>query len=183
VGDFTTASADWVVASVSCPSDQDLYAPWVGIDGNGDTTVEQTGVETTCASGSTVSKAWYEMYPAPPVFLKNPVSTGDAFSGSVSYSTSTHKFTITITDVTQGWTKSVTKARKSAKRMTAEAVIEAPRAVTDYPTIPAVNFTDVLFNGQDLSSFNPVTSESGNPVVYAPGPITNGTDFTIAATS
>ena len=109
-GEFTTASADWVIAAVSCRSDQDIYAPWVGIDGDGDNTVEQTGVETTCASGSPVSKAWYEMYPARPVFFKDPVSTGDAFSGSVSYSTSTRKFEITITDVTQGWTKSVTKA-------------------------------------------------------------------------
>jgi hypothetical protein len=183
LGGFTSASADGVVPSVSCLSDQDVYAPWVGIDGNGDTTVEQTGVETTCASGSPVSKAWYEMYPARPVFLKNPVSTGDALSASVTYSTSTKKFNITITDVTRAWTKSVTKARNSALRLSAEVVIEAPGSINDYPTIPAVNFTDVLFNGQDLSSFDPVTSESANPVVYAPGPITNGTDFIIAPTS
>jgi hypothetical protein len=154
----------------------------VGIDGDGDTTVEQTGVETTCGSGSPVSWAWYEMYPARPIFLTNPVSTGDAISGSVSYSSMTKKFTITITDLTQGWTKTVTKARKTAFRLSAEAVIEAPGSVRDYPTIPAVIFTDVLFNGQDLSTFDPDTSESGDPVVYAPGPITNGTTFTIAPT-
>ena len=42
-----------------------------------------------------------------------------------------------------------------------------------------MNFTDVLFNGQDLSTFDPVTSESGSPVVYVPGPITSETNFTI----
>jgi hypothetical protein len=182
--EFTSASAAWVVPGVTCLSDADRYAPWVGIDGNGDNTVEQTGVETTCASGSPVSIAWYEMYPAAPVFLNTePVSTGDAISGSVSYSASTKKFTITIRDVTKGWTKTVKKARKSAKRLSAEAVIEAPGSVKDYPSIPAVNFTDVLFNGQSLSTFDPVTSQSGNPVVYAPGSITNGTDFTIAPTN
>ncbi|HXQ61290.1 MAG TPA: G1 family glutamic endopeptidase [Acidimicrobiales bacterium] len=182
-GEFTTASADWVVASVTCLSNQDLYAPWVGIDGYGDATVEQTGVETTCASGSPVSEAWYELYPKSPVFISEPVSTGDAFSASVSYSTARKKFTVTITDVTKGWTKTVTKAHKSAKRMSAEAVIEAPGSVKDYPSITGVNFTDVLFNGADLSTFSPVPSDSGNPVVYAPGPITSGTNFTIAPTT
>jgi len=171
-GEFTTASADWIVPSVTCLSDQDLYAPWVGIDGNGDSTVEQTGVETTCASGTPVSRAWYEMYPAKPVFINQPVATGDAFSASVSYSASAKKFTVTITDVTKVWTKAVKKAHKSARRLSAEAVIEAPASVKDYPSIPAVHFTDVLFNGKDLSTFNPIASDSGNPVVYAPGTIT-----------
>lgn len=182
-GGFSTASADWVVPDVSCPSQHDLYAPWVGIDGDGDSTVEQTGVETTCSSGSPMSIAWYEMFPSLPVYFKNPVSTGDAISGSVSYSTSTKKFEITITDVTKGWTRSVTKARRGAPRLSAEAVIEAPGSVRNYPKIPAVNFTDVLFNGQDLTTFDPVTSKSGSPVVYGPGPITNGADFTIAPTN
>jgi hypothetical protein len=179
-GEFKSASADWVVPSVTCLSDHDLYAPWVGIDGNGDSTVEQTGVETTCASGSPVSQAWYEMYPTRPIYLSNPVSTGDAISASVSYAASSKKFTITIEDVTKGWTTTVKKARRTARRLSAEAVIEAPGSVKDYPKIPAVNFTDVLFNGQDLATFDPVVSESGNPVVYGPGPITNGTNFTIA---
>jgi hypothetical protein len=183
-GEFTSASAAWVVPNVTCLSDADLYAPWVGIDGNNDRTVEQTGVATSCTTGVPVSEAWYEMYPARPVYLKkDPVSTGDAITGSITYSASTGKFTLTISDVTEGWTKTVTKALRSAKRLSAEAVIEAPGSVKDYPSIPAVNFTDVLFNGQDLSTFDPVTSESGNPVVYAPGPITNGTNFSIAPTS
>lgn len=182
-GEFTTASADWVVPSVTCLSDNDIYAPWVGIDGDGDLTVEQTGVETTCASGAPVSEAWYEMYPKRPIFFNEPVSTGDAISASISYAAESKKFTLTIEDVTKGWTQTVKKALRSARRLSAEAVIEAPGSVKDYPGIPAVNFTDVLFNGQDLSTFSPVTSESGNPVVYAPGPITNGTDFTISPTS
>jgi hypothetical protein len=176
--EYTTASADWAVPKVTCRADKDFYAPWVGIDGYGDQTVEQTGVQTACASGSPVSQAWYEMYPAPPVYINEPVSTGDDFSASVSYSTMTKKFTITITDVSKTWTDIVTKKLKSAKRMSAEAVIESPDAA--FPKIPAVNFTDVLLNGEPLSTFNPVKSKSGTPVTYVPGPITNGTDFTIA---
>jgi Peptidase A4 family len=176
--EYTIASAEWAVAKVTCRADKDFYAPWVGIDGYGDQTVEQTGVQTTCASGSPVSQAWYEMYPAPPVYINEPVSTGDDFSASVSFSTVTKKFTITITDVSKPWTDTVTKKLKSAKRMSAEAVIESPDGA--YPNIPAVSFTDVLLNGEPLSTFTPVKSKSGTPVTYVPGPITNGTDFTIA---
>jgi hypothetical protein len=176
--EYTIASADWAVAKVTCRADKDFYAPWVGIDGYGDQTVEQTGVQTSCASGSPVSQAWYEMYPAPPVYINEPVSTGDDFSASVSYSTMTKKFTITITDDSKPWTDTVTKKLKSAMRMSAEAVIESPDAA--YPNIPAVNFTDVLLNGEPLSTFTPVKSKSGKPVTYVPGPITDGTDFTIA---
>jgi hypothetical protein len=176
--EYTISAAHWAVPKVTCRADKDFYAPWVGIDGYGDQTVEQTGVQTACASGSPVSQAWYEMYPAPPVYINEPVSTGDGFSASVSYSTMTKRFTITITDVSKAWTDTVTKKLKSAKRMSAEVVIESPDAA--YPNIPAVNFTDVLLNGEPLSTFNPVKSKSGTPVTYVPGPITNGTDFTIS---
>jgi peptidase A4-like protein len=176
--EYTTASADWAVAKVTCRADKDFYAPWVGIDGYGDQTVEQTGVQTACSSGSPVSQAWYEMYPAPPVYINQPVSTGDDFTASVTYSTTTKKFTLTITDVSKAWTNTVTKKLKSAKRMSAEAVIESPDGA--YPNIPAVNFTDVLLNGEPLSTFSPVKSKSGTPVTYVPGPIMSGTNFTIA---
>ena len=101
----------------------------------------------------------------------------------MTYAAKSKKFILTMEDVTKGWTKTVKKAGKSDRKLSAEAVIEAPGSVKDYPSIPAVNFTDVLFNGQDLSTFNPVASESGSPVVYAPGPISNGTDFTISPTN
>jgi hypothetical protein len=118
------------------------------------------------------------MYPAPPVYINQPVSTGDDFTASVTYSTTTKKFTLTITDVSKAWTNTVTKKLKSAKRMSAEAVIESPDGA--YPNIPAVNFTDVLLNGEPLSTFSPVKSKSGTPVTYVPGPIMSGTNFTIA---
>ena len=50
-------------------------------------------------------------------------------------------------------------------------------------SIPAVNVTDILLNDQDLVTFNPVVSDSGSPVVDGPGPITNGTNFTISPIS
>ena len=53
-GSFTTATASWTEPSVTCNSTNDLFAPWVGIDGDGSSTVEQTGVATDCSSGRPV---------------------------------------------------------------------------------------------------------------------------------
>jgi len=171
-GEFTVAAAHWTIATVTCNSDANLYAPWVGIDGDGDATVEQTGVQTACSTGSPVNSAWYEMYPAAPVYFPNPVSTGDVISASVTYAGG--EYTLKITDKTQGWTHTVHKTLAS-DRLSAEAVIEAPGG---YPTITSVKFTGVKFNGQLLASFDPVASDTGTAAhEYVPTAIKHGDDF------
>jgi hypothetical protein len=174
-GEFTSAAADWTVPSVTCLKDSDLYAPWVGIDGAGDSTVEQTGVQTACNSGSPAYSAWYEMYPKGPVYFTNPIAVGDDFSASVTFASGS--FTIVISDVTKGWTRTVTKKLASAKKLSAEAVIEAPGG---YPAITSVNFTNVVFDGKNLATFHPVKSLSGSgKTVYHPTKITHGSDFNV----
>ncbi len=171
-GEFTSASAQWTIAKVTCTSDNNLYAPWVGIDGDGDETVEQTGVATSCSTGKPAYSAWYEMYPAGPVYFTNPVALGDHFIDSVTYANG--EFTLKIDDKTAGWTKTIHK-KLSASRLSAEAVIEAPGG---YPKFTSVSFTDVKFNGKELSTFNPVKSDTGTTAhEYVPSAITNGDDF------
>lgn len=176
VGKFTTATASWVEPSVTCLNHSDLYAPWVGIDGYGDGTVEQTGVQTACSTGSPKYSAWYEMYPAAPVYYSDPVSANDAFTAKVSASGT--KFTLTIKDTTKGWTET-THATLSATLASAEAVIEAPGG---YPAITRVNFTGVKFDGVALGSYTLVKSKSNRgpgTTLYHPTAITNGDDFSI----
>jgi hypothetical protein len=179
-GKFTTATANWTIPAATCLSDSDLYAPWVGIDGDGDTTVEQTGAATSCSSGSPKFKAWYEMYPAAPHYYSNPISVGDAFTATVT-ATGT-SFKLSISDTTKGWTETVTKTLTSAKKASAEAVVEAPGG---FPKIAGVNFTGVKFDGKDLNTFKLSKSESNGTggTYYAPGPITNGDDFSIKPVS
>lgn len=43
---FSSVTSTWTEPSVTCNSTNDLMAPWVGIDGYGSSTVEQTGVAT-----------------------------------------------------------------------------------------------------------------------------------------
>lgn len=158
---FTSVSAAWTEANATCNSTDDLYAPWVGIDGYGSSTVEQTGVATDCSSGRAVHQAWYEMYPANPVYLSvgsYPVSAGDHITASVTY-TARNKYTLKLTDSSRGWTYTTTKSL-SARRVSAEVIIESPTGA--YPNFGTLNFTSATVNGRSLGSFGPVALDPSN---------------------
>jgi hypothetical protein len=177
-GEFTSASADWKIAKATCNASDDLYAPWVGIDGSGDATVEQTGVATSCGSGKPVEDAWYEMYPASPVYFSTKIKVGDLIEASVTYSGG--EFTLVMTDKTAGWTHKVHKKLAGAQRLSAEAIIEAPGGGGTFPKFSSVNFTNVKFNGKALSTFNPVASDTGTSThELVPTAITKGDDFSM----
>jgi peptidase A4-like protein len=171
---FTTIVGHWVEPQVTCNGSA-LYAPWVGIDGFNDQTVEQTGVQTECSGGSPQVSGWYEMYPAAPVYFSNPASIGDHFTAKVQHTGGT-TYKLTLTDNTKGWSHTVTK-NLSAQNASAEAIIEAPGG---FPGIPGgVTFTGVKVDGQSLASFSPtkLTATGG----WTPGPLSGGT-FTIKHT-
>ncbi|GHF45074.1 hypothetical protein FHX82_001765 [Amycolatopsis bartoniae] len=178
-GSFTTATASWVEPSVTCRSRNDLFAPWVGIDGDGSSTVEQTGVETDCSSGSPVYQGWYEMYPAAPVYYSNAVGAGDHISATVTR-TGTNTYQLSLSDTTRGWTQTVTKSL-SSRHSSAEAIIESP--TDSYPTINGgVQFTGVKFNGTNLASTSPsgLSADDRGTYTWSPSAIaSDGTDFTM----
>ena len=158
---FTSVSAAWTEANATCNSTDDLYAPWVGIDGYGSSTVEQTGVATDCSSGRPVHQAWYEMYPANPVYLSlssYPVSAGDHITASVTYAGSS-RYTLKLTDSSRGWTYTTTKTL-SAQRTSAEVIIESPTGA--YPNFGTLNFTSATVNGSSLGSYGPVALDPSN---------------------
>lgn len=177
---FTSVSATWVEPSATCNSRNDLYAPWVGLDGYGSSTVEQTGVQTDCSSGSPVDSFWYEMYPANPVYPSpstHPVTAGDTIHASVTYNGST--FTLTLQNVSRGWTYTTNKSMTSARRMSAEVIIESPTAA--YPNFGTVHFTSATVNGSALGSFGPVAMDPSNSGGYEAhtSALSGGTAFSI----
>ncbi|PYC77702.1 hypothetical protein C7C46_18080 [Streptomyces tateyamensis] len=158
---FTSVSATWTEARATCNSTNDLYAPWVGIDGYGSSTVEQTGVATDCSSGTAVHQAWYEMYPANPVYLSTssyPVAAGDVINASVTYAGS-NRYTLKLVNSSRGWTYSTSKTL-SASRTSAEVIIESPTGA--YPNFGTLNFSSATVNGKSLGSFNPVALDPSN---------------------
>ena len=175
---FTSVAATWTEPSATCNSTDDLYAPWVGIDGYGSSTVEQTGVATDCSSGSPVDQAWYEMYPANPVYLSSssyPVSAGNVISASVTYAGS-NKYTLKLTNSTRGWTYTTSKTL-SASRTSAEVIIESPTGA--YPNFGTLHFSGATINGSSLGSFSPTALDPSNGVYEAhTSAISGGTAFT-----
>lgn len=175
---FTSVAATWTEPSATCNSSNDLYAPWVGIDGYGSSSVEQTGVATDCSSGSPVDQAWYEMYPANPVYLSTssyPVRAGDVIHASVTYAGS-NKYKLSLNDSTRGWTYSTTKTL-SAARTSAEVIIESPTGA--YPNFGTLHFSAATINGTSLGSHNPVALDPSNGVYEAhTSAISGGTAFT-----
>lgn len=178
---FTSVSATWVQPSVSCGSTNNLYAPWVGLDGYGSSTVEQTGVATDCSSGHAVNEPWYEMYPANPVYLNTGtygVNAGDTISASVVYSGS-NVFTLTLRDVSRGWTFTTKKTLRNAHRSSAEVIIESPTG--SYPNFGTIHFSSATVNGSTLGSFGPVAMDPSSGGIYEAhtGALTGGNAFPI----
>jgi hypothetical protein len=171
-GTFTTITGSWTEPAATCTNDSELAAPWLGLDGYGDETVEQTGLAVSCSTGKPEYEGWYEMYPAAPHYFSNPASAGDTIDASVTFK-APHSYTLTLKDVTKGWTHTETKTLSSAKNASAEAVIEGPGG---YPTFPnGVTFTDITVNGHPFSYYDPTKLTSSG---FVPGPLSGG-NFTI----
>lgn len=181
---FTSVSAQWTEPTVSC-SGTAYSSFWVGLDGDTSNTVEQTGTDADCSGSTPQYYAWYEMYPKFPVNLKGTVRPGDRLSASVTTDGS-GRFTLTITDSTQGWTNTTNARLKSAKLASAEVIAEAPSSsggVLPLANFGTVSFSGATANGSLLTSstphLDPITMQSGSTVKAQPSSISNGS-FSVA---
>lgn len=154
---FTSISGSWTMPQVTCNSSNDLYAPWIGIDGYGSQTVEQTGVQVDCSSGSPAYSGWYEMYPAAPKYFSEPVDAGDTFTASV-VDNGGGAYSLTLSDTTKGWSKT-TQASLGAQDASAEAVIESPTG--SYPSFQEQDFSGITVDGQSFDAYGPQAIDSG----------------------
>jgi peptidase A4-like protein len=151
---YTTVTASWIQPSVICSTKTAYSSFWIGLDGDGSNSVEQTGSEADCSHGRPVYYSWYEFYPAYPVNYSNPVRPGDHFSASVT-SNGSGKYTLVLSDTTAGWTHTTTGTASSATNASAEAIAEAPssnRGVLPLADFGTVTFTNVTVNGAALGT-------------------------------
>src|ERR1700678_1562675 len=184
-GAFTRVSASWAEPTVTCTAAQTLSSFWVGLDGDGTSTVEQTGTEADCADGAASYQGWFEMFPAAPVFFSETVQPGDAMSASVVANRG-GSFTLTLADSTQGWTKVTDQTSGTAQLGSAEIIAEAPSDgngdVLPLSDFGAVTFTDALIDAHAIGTLNTaeVTMESaGNAAEATPSAVAAGDEFTV----
>ena len=156
-GQFSGVSGRWTVPTVA-PSGTDLYtSTWIGIDGDGNSSLIQTGTEED--SGPDIGPcsshyfAWVEILPAP-AFCIGAVSPGDVMSASINETsppteTAPATWEVSITDVTSGNTASGATSY-DGPGASAEWITEAPEVngilstLADFGT---VNFSDLGVTG------------------------------------
>jgi hypothetical protein len=182
-GTFTSVSASWQEPAVTCGATDTFSSFWVGLDGDGTDSVEQTGTEADCDSGTASYQGWFEMFPAAPVFYNNPVDPGDAMSATVT-SDGNGAFTLTLEDSTQGWTQTTQQTSSTAELGSAEVIAEAPSDGTVLPLsdFGTVSFTNATINGTAIGDENPsaLTMVSAGGVTEAtPSALTGDNAFTV----
>jgi hypothetical protein len=163
-GQFTSVSSNWVQPTATCGSGDQYSAFWVGLDGYSSSTVEQTGSEVDCAGRTAEYSAWYEIYPAYPVYFNETVKPGDNFTGSVAYTNG--EFVITLTDNTENWTQTTSQASSGAARSSAEVIAEAPSSSSG--VLPLTNFGTVNFTGATVNTTTNLCSASGLTEITMP---------------
>lgn len=119
-GNATDVTGSWTVPSLTCSAGQNTYSSaWVGIDGDGSSSVEQIGTEQDCINGQPSYYAWYEMYPKPGRKIPVAVTAGATMNAEVKY-TGNGNFVLTL----NGYT--TTQKSNKAQRASAEWIMEAP---------------------------------------------------------
>jgi hypothetical protein len=133
--DYTYVLGYWTVPKANCSS-FNLFnsstwfsssSTWVGLDGWGDSTVEQLGTSTDCFGPVSSYNAWTEMYPATEAGVPHSVSPGDSIGAYVDAYDNGTEYYLVIEDYTQGWEYWTTGAASPADSdLSAEWITERP---------------------------------------------------------
>jgi hypothetical protein len=179
---YTSVTSTWREPSASCGSATTYASFWTGLDGFNSGSVEQTGTLVECSGGAPHQFAWYEMFPAAPVYFSNPTVAGDTMVSRVT-ATSSGAFTLFLADTTRGWSHTIHKSNSSLARSSAEVIAEAPSSssgVLPLANFGTVTFTSSMVNGGTLGASGPqsitMVTSSGTVKCSVSG-ISGGTSF------
>jgi hypothetical protein len=177
-GTFTSVASGWTVPALTCNGTNTRSSYWVGLDGDGTSTVEQIGTEGDCDGDFPVYSAWFEMFPNAPVFFDNPVKPGDFMEASVT-AEGAGVFMLTIFDATQNWSQITEQTSANATLGSAEIIAEAPSS--DGQIAPLSNFGTAIYadaainNAAIAAPINQVTMVSAEGETLAvPSAISGG---------
>ncbi|MBV9794592.1 MAG: hypothetical protein JO016_11705 [Actinobacteria bacterium] len=183
-GQFTSVSSSWTQPAVTCGAQQTFSSFWVGLDGDGTQSVEQTGTEADCDNGAASYQGWWEMFPAAPVFYNEPVKPGDAMSAKV-VSNGGGSYSLTLSDATENWTQTTQQTSTTAQDGSAEVIAEAPSSqngVLPLSNFGTVSFTDADADNAPIGNANAdsLTMVSAAGVTEAtPSALTGGNAFSV----
>jgi Peptidase A4 family len=135
---YSVVSADWSEPAITCTSEDQLAAFFVGIDGFSSHTVEQDGTMAQCFEGRAFYYTWWEMYPANAIqVVGTTVAPGDKIIASVSRNGT--KYTLKLTDSTHtknSFSRIETCAAATCVDSSAEWIAEAPSGARGVYPLP-----------------------------------------------
>jgi len=179
-GAFKSVSASWVQPALTCTSKTTYSSFWVGLDGYSNAALEQTGTEADCIGGQAEYGAWWEVLPAAESPYSVTVRAGDSLTASVT-DNGNGTFTMTLTDSTEGWTKTTTHAGSSGYQdSSAEVIAEATEVngkIANLSDFGSVTFNNATANGTSLGSYSPteIVMAGSRDTKAQPGSISGGT--------
>ena len=176
---FTTIVSTWTEPADNNSACTTNIAPfWVGIGGsNGATNLIQAGsqIETNLSGNGANQQAWWEDYPAGPVFLPYYAAAGDPFSVDIQYEGAVggQSFQITLYSPNEGFQDTMVEHMAYGINLSssAEAVVEMLGGTNGIPLsiFGTLTFSNVYTNVGSLAP----TSQAW--VISDSGPGTSGT--------
>lgn len=140
----TSVGASWTVPSVQSSSTDVYSSVWVGIGGQFDTSLIQTGTEQDFTNGSAKYYAWYEMLPSNQVPINAiQVSPGDQIRASILQA-GTNSWSISIEDLTSN-TRFQNTFTYNSQQLSAEWIVERPQvngAIAQLANFGTVTFSN-----------------------------------------
>lgn len=184
-------NSSWTVPRVN-PSQTDQFsAAWIGIGGQLDDTLIQTGTEHDSVNGETVYSAWYELLPNDSITITTlNVSPGDQIKASINLVDSvSNQWSIKIRDVTNGQTFQNNFFYYSSQ-LSAEWIIERPtinNMLSGLADFGSATFTDSYATVDstvrtiNIFPYSKVTmhNRQNNPLVTVSSLDSKGSGFTI----
>jgi hypothetical protein len=186
----TEISGTWVVPSVIATPGNSYSAVWVGIGGQFDQTLIQTGTEQDVTNGQIGYSAWYELLPDYPVYLTMSIAPGDTITADIRLlNAAANTWSISIWDATNGQSYQ-TSVQYYSKMFTADWIVERPtigNRVGVLSNFGSVTFTNcnAVIGGKAGALLNFPSSEfkmnnrQNNPLVAVSTPSTDGSSFTV----
>ncbi len=185
----TVVSGTWTEPKITCTSGYSTtdVATWVGIDGYSNGNLVQTGASADC-SGTTVSYyAWWEVLPASETTIGSfTVHAGDTIWASVTYATSTGKYTMKITDGSQSF--SHVRTLTADPRTSAECIVERDyigvlNQLSKFKTDTFSSCTATISGTSGgigtFSSVDAIKMVSGSTTLATTSALTSNTKFTV----
>jgi hypothetical protein len=185
---LTSATATWKVPSVK--PIKGFSSTWVGIDGDGNSDLIQTGTEQDYNGTNAIYRAWWEILPAPETIIPSlAIHPGDTMTGSVR-DTSGTSWVITLKDVTTGKSFSIHKTY-NGPGASAEWIQEAPTGASGVLSLAhysTTEFSKATIGVNFGSPVNPHLNFPGmaiamvqhNKIVSIPSKPTGGNSFNVA---